>query len=48
MNEWTIALDNKVFTDVIYVDFKKASDAVVHSKILSNLASYGITEFLLK
>jgi hypothetical protein len=34
VNDWTLALNVKHDVDVIYVDFCKAFDSVVHSKLL--------------
>jgi len=43
VNDWTLSLENSKLTDVAYVDFAKAFERVVHSKLLSNLPSYGIS-----
>jgi hypothetical protein len=42
VNDWTLALDNHLRTDAIYIDFQKAFDSVSHPKLLSKLASYNI------
>ena len=42
VNDWTLALDNHLKTDTIYIDFQKAFDSVSHPKLLSKLASYNI------
>ena len=42
MDDWTLNLEGKYITDVIYFDFKKAFDTVCHSKLLAKLVSYGI------
>ena len=42
VNDWTLALDNRLNTDVIYIDFQKAFDSVSHPKLLSKLTSYNI------
>jgi len=42
VNDWTLALDNHLITDAIYIDFQKAFDSVSHPKLLSKLASYNI------
>jgi len=47
LNDWTLNIENKQSLDVIYIDFAKAFDSVVHSKLLSKLASYGISGKLL-
>ncbi len=48
VSDWTLALDNKCTTSVIYIDFSKAFDMVSHSKLLSKLRSYNITGNLLR
>lgn len=47
-NKWTELLDNKIPIDVVYIDFAKAFDSVVHSKLLQKLSLLGIDGFLLK
>ena len=42
MDDWTLKLEGKYITDVIYFDFKKAFDTVCHSKLLAKLVSYSI------
>ena len=42
INDWTIALDNHLKTDAIYIDFQKAFDSVSHPKLLTKLSSYNI------
>jgi len=39
---WATALDNREFLDVAYIDFAKAFDSVVHSKLLAKLRCIGI------
>jgi hypothetical protein len=48
INDWSVALDNKNNVDIVYVDFSRAFDSVVHSKLLCKLASYGIRDDLLR
>ena len=36
------AMDHKLQTDVILLDFQKAFDTVPHQQLLSKLSSYGI------
>src|SRR5664279_827253 len=42
VNDWTLALDNHLKTDAIYIDSQKAFDSVSHPKLLSKLNSYNI------
>jgi len=46
-NDWTSNIENKQSLDVIYIDFAKAFDSVVHRKLILNLMSYGIGGSLL-
>ena len=48
MNDWTLSVQYKRLTTVIYVDFKKAFDTVSHEKLFIRLASYGVTGALLQ
>ena len=45
--EWQKNLDEGIPTDVAYMDFKKAFDAVPHTRLLGKLDSYGIKGKLL-
>lgn len=47
LNDWTLNIENKKSLDVIYIDFAKAFDSVVHRKLIIKLMSYGITGCLL-
>ena len=47
INDWVLALDTRLKTDAIYIDFQKAFDSVSHSKLLSKLESYNIRGDLL-
>lgn len=47
VNDWTIGLNSKSSVDVVYIDFKKAFDSVVHSKLLYKLSCVGICGRLL-
>jgi len=38
VNDWVLALDNRLKTDAIYIDFQK--DSVSHPKLLAKLESY--------
>lgn len=45
--DWSIALHSKQLVDVVYIDFRRAFDSIVHSKLLLKLSSHGITGNLL-
>ena len=42
IQDWQFEITNKITTDVLYIDFARAFDSVVHSKLLVKLKSYGI------
>ena len=42
-SDWTMSIDCRRISTVIYIDFSKAFDSVCHTKLLSKLATYGIT-----
>ena len=46
--EWVTSQNNGEVTDVIYLDYAKAFDSVIHSKLLHKLYAYGIRDDLLK
>jgi Reverse transcriptase (RNA-dependent DNA polymerase)/Endonuclease-reverse transcriptase len=46
LNNWSKALDNSKTTDVVYIDFQKAFDTVVHSKLLYKLENICPNRFL--
>jgi hypothetical protein len=48
LDMWTSQLERGGQIDVIYTDFEKAFDKVPHKRLLSKLASYGISSDLLK
>ena len=41
-NEWLLKLNSKSSVDVIYIDFRRAFDSVVHSKLLYKFTSFKI------
>ncbi len=47
INDWIVSLKSPNRTDVVYIDFSKAFDSIVSSKLLFKLQSYGITGLLL-
>jgi len=48
VNDWTINFSSHSATDVAYIDFAKAFDKVIHSKLIHKLECYGIRGDLLK
>lgn len=47
VNDWTVSLDKKESVDVVYIDFQKAFDSVVHDKLLLKLRSILPNRFFL-
>ena len=47
-SDWNVALRSRLAVDVIYLDFAKAFDSVVHSKLLAKLTSYGFNTMAIK
>ena len=48
VNDWTLSLNVRNSVDAIYIDFHKAFDSGVHSKLLHKLKAYGIAGNLLQ
>ena len=42
--QWTDAIQNKQYLDIIYLDFRKASDSVSHVKLMYNMYTYGLSD----
>jgi hypothetical protein len=47
INDWSVSLSHKQSTDAAYIDFRRAFDSVVHSKLYVKLKSLGINGNLL-
>ncbi len=47
VHSWASLIECKIPVDVIYMDVAKAFDTVVHSKLITKLAAYGIDGLLL-
>jgi hypothetical protein len=47
ITDWLVSLHSKGRTDVIYIDFSKAFDSIVTSKLLFKLQGYGVSGVLL-
>ena len=46
VQDWSIAIKNKHSMDTLYVDYSRAFDSVVHSKLLNKLLKFGIHDAL--
>jgi ribonuclease P/MRP protein subunit RPP40 len=46
--DWNVALRSKKAVDIIYLDYAKPFDSVVHSKLVAKLTCYGVKDMLLK
>ena len=47
LDGWTLQLEKSGQIDVIYTDFEKAFDKVLHKHFISKLYSYGINEVVI-
>ena len=41
-NDWTVCVQSRQQTAIVYIDFAKAFDVVSHKKLFAKLYSYGI------
>ena len=46
-NIWIKSMDQKLFTDTVYIDLANAFDTVSHTKLLHKLPCYGISDNIL-
>ena len=44
--DWFLEIHNKKAIDIVYIDYSRAFDSLVHSKLLIKLSSYGISHEL--
>jgi hypothetical protein len=42
IEDWTRAYENKIQTDIVFLDFSKAFDKVPHKRLMIKLYNYGI------
>jgi hypothetical protein len=47
VNKWSASLDSRQSVDIAYIDFQKAFDSVVHTKLTKKLEKLGIKSFIL-
>ena len=47
-NDWTLALNNSEGVDIAYVDYAKAFNVMIHSKLVFKLSAYDITGGLIE
>ena len=46
-HDWALAVHGGHTVDAVYIDFARAFDSVVHSKLIVKLSTFGISENLL-
>ena len=42
-HDWLVTLNSSKMTDAVYIDFSRAFDSIVHTKLINKLENYGIT-----
>ena len=47
LNDWTLAVENRLSQTIVYVDFARAFDTVSHDKLQLKLQAYGVSGRLL-
>jgi ribonucleases P/MRP protein subunit RPP40 len=47
LHDWSVALNNSTYVDVIYIDFRRAFDTIVFTKLLHKLQCYYVSGRLL-
>ena len=47
-HDWAVAMHDRLSVDTIYVDFSRAFDSLVHSKLIFKLSGSGISDSLLQ
>jgi len=46
-HDWFVSISKHMCVDVVYIDFSRAFDSIVHSKLLCKLSTYGVEGKLL-
>ena len=47
-HDWAVAVHSGLAVDVVYIDFARAFDSVVHAKLVHKLQSFGVSGKLLQ